>query len=266
MAFHSTIATVRDIWAYRSILVSDVYADLKSSVAGTPVGYLWWFIEPLAMGLVFYFVLGIVFERVGPEYLMQVLTALIAWQWFARSIGGSTIAFTKGAKFISTIRFPLSILVMSTIFVNLVYGFFGLVIIIFVNLESIGYTVLYLPIILLVQFIITLGLGLLLATGNVFLRDIERMIPVILRTLWFLSPVFYQVSDVLQSQTIPEWGKMLFQMNPLSTLLTAYRSVILFAEPPAWDALAIWAALGLVLIALGNAALTRASGSLAKLL
>lgn len=266
MALKETIRAAHEIWIARPILFSEVHAELKSGIAGSPVGYLWWFIEPLAMMLVFYFVLGIVFERVGGGYLMSVFTALVAWQWFAKSMDSATTAFTKSKKFVSALRFPLSVLVLSKIAVNFVYFAFGLLVVILVNYASVTPMTLYLPAVVFTQFVVMMGIGMLLATINVFVRDLERMMPVLLRALWFLSPVFYEVSDVLQSERIPEWGKAVFQLNPLSVLLSSYRSVILFGEMPLWNALAVWTAFGMVLIGIGGMVLRRTGGVLPKLI
>ncbi|MBL28856.1 MAG: hypothetical protein CMM50_15040 [Rhodospirillaceae bacterium] len=265
MAIKEVFRTAHEIWNARPILRSEIQSELKSSIADSPIGYVWWFAEPLAMMLVFYFLIGVVFQRGGEGYLMSILTALVAWQWFAKSIGNSTTAFIKSKKFISAINFPLSTLVLARVATNFVYFFFGMVLVVVFNYNSLSKMMFFLPILIFVQFIVTLGFGILLALVTVFVRDVQRMIPVVLRALWFLSPVFYEASDVLMSDKVPAWGKMLFQLNPLSTLLTSYRAVILYGEMPQWSGLAAWSAVGLLLIALGGVSLRRTGGILPKL-
>ena len=126
--------------------------------------------------------------------------------------------------------------------------------------------IIYLPLILFCQFLLMFALGILLALGNVYFRDLERLVPVILRATWFLSPVFYQVSDVIRSSSIPNWGKKVFQLNPLSDLLTGYRSVILYGETPDVLPFLIWIVVAMVLLAAGTLALQRTEGTIAKML
>ncbi|HYD64549.1 ABC transporter permease [Azospirillum sp.] len=249
------IDMLKEVWRYRYVVVVQTWATLRASNVNTRLGPLWWFFEPLAMMFVYYFVLHTMMGRGGPGYHVFVLSALIVWKWFSQSVSQSAGTFVRNRNLILQVRFPLLCLIVAPILANLFHTLLGVAVVLLFALRVPGLELLYLVPLFLVQFLFTLGLSVLVSIVNVYVRDLEHSLSAILRAWWFLSPVLYDVSLVLESDRVPEFAKTLFMLNPLATLLPAYRGVLLDGVAPDMAAVGACGAVSLVLVLLGTALL-----------
>ena len=220
------IRTFRDLYRNRAVPFALIFNQLRRGTAGTRLGHLWWFLDPIIMMAIYYMVVVGVFERGGPDYHLFILSALIAWQWFARSVQAGTGAFRRSANIVKETSFPGMALVVTPLITNLIYALVGFVVVLLFALRMPTLDILWLPVIVIVQVLFTLAITPFLAIINVLLPDTERAIGFILRAWWFLSPVLYSAEMILEAERVPEWAKILFQMNPFTILLPAYRYVL----------------------------------------
>lgn len=220
------IYAFREIYRFRHVPAALVYSALKKGTAGTRFGHLWWLIDPIVMMVVYYAVVVLIFERGGPGYHIFLLSALVSWQWFARSVQGATASLTQGANMLRVSNFPSLSLIISPIITNLIYALFGFTVVLFFSMRMPGFEIVYLPLIVIVQALFTFAITPMIALFNVLIPDTQRAIGFILRAWWFLSPVLYGVDRVLQANSIPEWAKTIFMANPFTILLPAYRHAL----------------------------------------
>jgi lipopolysaccharide transport system permease protein len=193
-----------------------------------------------------------------------VLCGILPWNFFTASVMGSITSIVGNAHLIKKVYFPREVLPISTVLANLV-NFLLAMIVLFVMLyvAGIGLTrwVLLLPLVIIVQVIFTVGLGLMLATLNVFYRDTAIIMDVLLLAWFFLTPVMYPI-EILPAQTtvlglqIP-MQRMAYILNPMASLIASYRSILYGSVqggppgPPALDFFLRTTLTALVVLALG---------------
>lgn len=214
------------IYRYRSVLGLLVSRDLKVRYSGTFVGYLWTIIEPLMLSLIYWFIFGFVFNGrdVGADpYILYLLSGMLPWTWANTVIGDSTRALRNEARLVRTVNIPREIWVLRIVGAKYVEFIFSLVVL---AAFMIGYQryptwwILLIPLAMILQAVLLTGIGLLLAPLTVLFKDLERLIRILLRMLFYLTPVLYSVHK------LPEIAQKAYVVNPMVGILEIYRAVI----------------------------------------
>ena len=239
---------------YRHSLWLLTTRDLKVRYSTSFLGYFWSILDPLVMAAIYWFVFTVIFQRgVGHEpYIVFLLTALLPWTWFNGSISDSTRAFTKEAKLIRSTRIPRTIWVARLVLSKGIEFLVSIPVIIFFALLSLGtrdparlqIEVLLVPLAIVMQAVLTLGVGLIVAPLVVFFRDLERAVKLGLRFMFYASPVVYGLVDV------PQEYRPLAAFNPMTGILSLYRSAF-FPRELDWFDVIVSAILSLVILGSG---------------
>jgi ABC-2 type transport system permease protein len=219
---------------YRRSLWLLTARDLKVRYTTSALGYLWSVLDPLLMAGIYYFVFVFVFNRRVPgqePYIVFLVSGLLAWTWFNGSISDATRAFTSEGKLIRSTTIPRTIWVGRIVLSKGIEFLLSIpVLIVFALLFHAPVhwqAVLWIPAIIL-QAALTFGLGLIIAPLVVFFRDLERAVKLILRLLFYASPIIYGLND-LEKLHLTFWGAF----NPLSGIIGLYRSAF-FPEDLNW--------------------------------
>lgn len=236
---------------FRHLIAAQVRAELQSSTANYRLGLLWWLLNPLFLMAIYYFLVKGVFGRGGEDYHLFLLAGLIPWQWFTYAIGSSVRTLGRNKSLILQTKFPLFTLVLVPCLTQLIFALIGMLVVLAFTGRWPDHHLLGLLPIILVQAMITLGLGCLLALVSAYLPDMERLTDFGLRALFYLSPVLYGVDMIAAWGKLPAWIIQLWQLNPLVFLLEAYRAVLIKQAWPHWPALAAWTLAGLALLQCG---------------
>ena len=262
------IGVARELWKYRDLLLNLVARDLAVRYRRSALGFFWSFLNPLLMMVVF----SIVFQVVRPlsvrNYALFVLTGLLAWNFLAGSLSGAVRSITGNANLIDKVYFPREMLPLAVVLSNLVNFLLSLVVFIPLSLllgaQWSAWT-LALPIIIAVQVILVTGLALLLAAVNVFYRDTELVLDVALTGWFFLTPIFYEL-ELLPKQiggfTFDVW-RLVYTLNPMATLVTDYRYILLYEYPVIRHTL-VSLATGLVILVVGWVVFRRSAPAFAE--
>ena len=239
---------------YRHSLWLLTTRDLKVRYSTSFLGYFWSILDPLVMAAIYWFVFTVIFNRgVGHEpYIVFLLTALLPWTWFNGSISDSTRAFTKEAKLIRSTRIPRTIWVARLVLSKGIEFIVSIPVIIFFALISLGTAdparlhieVLFVPLAIVIQAVLTLGVGLIVAPLVVFFRDLERAVKLGLRFMFYASPVVYGLVNV------PREFRSLAALNPMSGILSLYRSAF-FPQELNWFDVIVSVILSLVILGVG---------------
>lgn len=225
--------------------------DLRVRYATSALGYLWSVLDPLVMSGIYWFVFTQIFQRpVGHEpYIVFLITALLPWVWFNAAVSDFTRAFNKDARLVRSTAIPRSIWVNRIVLSKGIEFLFSLpVLVLFVVLAPVpvelNWGLLLFPVGVLLQTVLLVGLGLLVAPLCVIWGDLERTTKLILRALFYASPVIYGVSD------LPGAFETLAAFNPLAGIFTLYR-VGFF--PQEWDpwVVGVGAVISFLFLALG---------------
>ncbi|MDT0183318.1 ABC transporter permease [Microbacterium sp. ARD31] len=209
--------------------------DLRVRYATSALGYLWSVLDPLVMSLIYWFVFTQVFGRgVGEEpYIVFLITALLPWVWFNAAVGDFTKAFSKDARLVRSTAIPRSIWVNRIVLSKGIEFLFSLPVLAIFAIAAgaqVGWGLLWIPVAVLLQTVLLVGLGLLVAPLCVLWGDLERTTRLILRALFYATPIIYGVAD------LPAGIQHLAAFNPLAGIFTLYR-VGFF--PGQWDPVSV---------------------------
>lgn len=209
--------------------------DLRVRYATSWLGYLWSILDPLLMSLIYWFVFTQVFERtVGEQpYIVFLITALLPWVWFNSAVGDLTRAFNRDSKLVRSTSIPRSIWVNRIVFSKGVEFLCSLPVVAGFAIFSgatVSWQLLWVLAAVLLQAALLVGLGLLIAPLCTLYTDLERTTRLILRVLFYASPIIYGVSD------LPGAFKDLAMFNPLFGIFSLYR-VGFFADQ--WNTAAV---------------------------
>ena len=231
------VGTVRELFTYGDLLRNLVVRDLKVRYRGSVLGFGWSLLNPLLMMGVFTLVFQVL-ANIDPieRYPFFLLAALVPWLFTQHAITSAMRSVTSNAQLIKKVYFPRELLPISAIlasFINfiLAYAVFWLVAIPFGVGTSIAMALI--PLNMLLHLVFVLGLGLLLASVNVFLRDTEHIVEVGLLAWFFLTPIFYAMSIVPNAMFLGlDIHRWVFTLNPMATLVTNYRYAFMWGFFP----------------------------------
>lgn len=205
----------------RNLAVRDVETRYKHSI----LGIYWAIINPLISSAIYGFVFGLIFHATSKPipYVVFLLTNLTFWNLFANGIMSATTSVSGNAALLAKIYFPRVVLPTASVAARLIDFLFSLLVLfVFIGIYRvpIHWQVVFLPVILVVQLIFTLGIAYLVAALNVLYRDMGQLIGLILMIWIYLSPVMYQVSKA------PEHIRRLLLLNPMGAVIEGERNLL----------------------------------------
>lgn len=221
---------IQTIWLRRDLIKYFVGADLKNIYKNKLVGFLWTILDPLMLMLVYIVLVVFIFKRGGPQFPVLLFSALLAWKWFTYSLEGSVTSITKKAGLIQSVYFPRAILPLTRVITGLINYLFGLIVLIpllFLFEAKLTLNLLWLPALILIQLVFTIGLALYCSALGVYFRDLEHIMEFGLRIWFYLSPVLYSASERIPKGLISK-----YMLNPFAALLESYKNVLVRGLPP----------------------------------
>ena len=204
---------------------------MKAENKNKILGFVWSFLDPLLLFLTYMILVHVIFGKGGPQFPVLLFIALLSWRWFASSLQRSVNSITSKVGLIQSVRFPLAVLPLSGIiigFFDWLFGFVILVPMLFIFEATFTVNVLWLPILLLIEFVGTVGACLLVSVVGTYLSDLGNIIQFVVRIGFYLSPILYSVED-----RVPERLTTLYLVgNPFAGLLESYKNVLIHGTPP----------------------------------
>ena len=234
---------------YRHSLWLLTVRDLRVRYSTSILGYFWSILDPLVMSAIYWFVFTQVFSRhVGEQpYIIFLLSALLPWMWFNGAVGDCTRAYLREARLIRSTTIPRTIwvnrLVLSK-WIEFVASIPVLAIFALFTGAHLHWQVVYFPLAIVLQTILTVGVGMIVAPLVVFFRDLERAVKLILRFLFYASPIIYGLNH------LPHGLDRIAAFNPLSGIFSLYRSAF-FPDQLDWFAVIVGTGVSLVLLGIG---------------
>ena len=224
-------ADLRELWRYRDLLEMLTSRDVNIRYKQSAIGIGWAVLQPLALMFVFTVVFGR-FAKLpsdGVPYPLFVISGLLPWQYFSRSLTGSSQSLVTGSALVSKVYFPRLILPVSKTFSGLFdlcvgFGLLAMAMLYYQVLP--GWHVLMLPVFVAIAMLSALAVGLWLTALNVRYRDIGIMVPFMLQVWMFLSPVAYS------ARVVPSEMAWLYNLNPMVGVIDGFRWSLLGKAPP----------------------------------
>ena len=257
------ISQFRDIYHYREAVRNMVARDLKVRYSNSVLGIIWSLFSPLLMTLVYYVVFTYLVPSGIQKFPIYLMAGLMPWTFFAASLVGTTLAVSSNGTLINRVYFPREVLPLASLLSNGVNFLISLVLLfVFIALFRIplGFSLVWLPVIVLIQTVFSFGLGLLLAALNVFFRDTQQLVDVSVLAWFFVTPIIYSL-DVIHNASL----KLVLQIvNPMAGLIVAYRHVLYSGDWPDVGLLAITALEAAIILIIGALVFRRLSPAFAE--
>jgi lipopolysaccharide transport system permease protein len=231
------------LYAFIDLVLTKAKMNLKSEASQNYLRYLWWLIDPLLYMTVFYIFFGLILHRGGENYLAYLLTGIIPFQWFAKTVQQSSNSIVAGKGIMHQIRvsplfFPLVSVMQNLGKQTAVFAMLAF----FLTVGGLPPTLYWLGFIPIfaVHFVLIIAASCLVALIVPFIRDVTYLVPTAIQFLLFCSGVFTTL------ESIPEAWRSVFLMNPMANILYQYRLIFVHQSWPDWVLLG-WLALGCAL-------------------
>lgn len=239
----------KELYNYRELLKTNVKKEIRGKYKASFLGVLWSFINPLLMVLVYAIVFPYIMRVQTENYLIFLICGVIPWNWFTNVISQGTTCITNNANLIKKVYFPRAILPISTVTAGLINFLIScIIIVIFVLLGGCGLSwhIVFLPLIALVQYLISLAMIFVLSAINVYVRDVEYMVIFIMNMLFYATPILYSSSMFDKG-----WFIWVFRFNPFAHLINAYRDIFYVHEIPSIVNLLILLGVSIIALIIG---------------
>lgn len=221
---------LKEIYAYREMIISLVRKDLRGRYKGSVLGFLWTFINPLLQLMVYTMVFSVILRAGIDKYYLFLFVALIPWIFFSASVTVGSSCIIAQKDLVKKIYFPREVLPIShvtTCFVNMLLSFIVIFFVVAISGVGINFrAVCYLPIIMIVEYILALGMTMIFCALTVYLRDLEYILGIIMMAWQFLTPIMYSI------EIVPENIMPIFMANPMTPIIIAYRDILYYKQIP----------------------------------
>lgn len=219
---------------YWSLIREFTVSGFKLRDQGSLLGFLWTLLHPLALLAVLYFLFQFRLGNETPFFRVYLLIGIIHWSFFSTATTKTVTSIGRRDHLVLNINFPREILVISDVGSVLISFVLELVVLlVFLVVEGVPFhlTWFLLPAVIGLQALLILGVGLALASLQVFVRDVERIWTIVLRIGFFLVPIFYEAS-IIES----DFQRRVFLCNPLAQIMQFSRSVLIegVVPSPGW--------------------------------
>ncbi len=246
-------STRRDVSNYRDLTLDLVGRELALRQRGSILGFVWALVPPLLQFGAAYFLFTKVIPLDVDNYPAFLLVGVLAWNWFSRSLTAASESMEANRSLVFRPGFPAALLPLVRVLVGFVDYLFGVPVVLVALMLTTGLnlTALLLPVLLAIQFVLTLGIAFVLAPLQVFFRDVQPAAAVVLTLGFWLTPVFYERSAV------PESFDLVYDLNPMAHMLAAQRAVLIEGTLPTARTIVALSIVSVVVLAAGYAVFAR---------
>jgi ABC-type polysaccharide/polyol phosphate export permease len=223
------------VWRFRELLRSLIIRNLKVKYQRSLLGFIWTLLNPLFTVAILVLVFSHVVRIPLPDYWAFVLSGYFVWNCILQTLNTGTYIFAEHSRLTRSVAFPSEILVFGAVGSRLL-EFVAEIALILVLLVAFRHhhvpaSFALLPLLLVIQVMVVIGLALPIATLSVFYYDVQHALPIALTTLFYLSPVFYPAS------LVPEAAQAWYFLNPIAGLLTLYHDILYAGHTPSLSSL-----------------------------
>jgi ABC-type polysaccharide/polyol phosphate export permease len=236
------LTELRELYRYRDLLAQLIARDLKVRYKNSVLGFFWSLLNPLlqvaTMAVAFRFIMKVNI----PNYSAYLLVAFLPWTFFQMSLMDASQSVLAHHDLLKKVYFPREVLPISMVIANLIHFLLALLVF-FVYLLVLGTPIiatwLLMPVLVVIEFMLVLGLSFFVSALNVFYEDVKYIVGVILNVLFYLTPVIY-MSELVYTQLHAKGMDAyysVYQLNPLNALVIAFRKLLLipYSVPPGMD-------------------------------
>ncbi len=214
---------------YKTFLYTMIQKNLRGKYKHSVLGVLWSFINPLMQVAIYAIILPFVMKTPEDHFLIFVLCGIIPWNWFSSAVNLATTSITCDPNLINKVYFPREVIPLAVAISTTINFLISCVIIlVFALIYNVGITwhIVFLPLLVFIEFIIVYALCLLVSALNVFARDVQFMVQFGISLLFYATPILYN-TDVF-----PASVKWIFKLNPLSQIILSFKDIFYYHSIP----------------------------------
>ena len=219
-----------NIYRYREMLINMVRRELRGKYKGSILGFLWTFINPLLQLVVYTIVFSNIMRMGVSNYEIFLFVALIPWMFFSTSVLSGAGSIIYNQSLVTKIYFPREILPLSVVtsnFINMIYcSVIVLAVVLFYHMNLNLEVWFMLPVIAFIEYILVIGIVLIVSALTVYFRDLEHILGIIIMAWQFLTPVLYPESFV------PSQYQAILYLNPMTPIIISFRDVLYYGKMP----------------------------------
>lgn len=240
---------IKELYEYREMIYSLVRKDLRGRYKNSALGFLWTFLNPLLQLAVYSAVFSVILRSGIDKYYLFLFVALIPWIFFSSAITGGSVSIITQKDLVTKIYFPNEVIPLSYVtscFVNMLLCFVVVIVVVIVSgvkLSPLG--LLCLPLVMVIEYLLALGIAMISSALTVYFRDLEHILTIIAMAWMYLTPVVYDLS------ICPEEYVWLMHLNPMTSIITAYRDILYYGTVPDMSTLIEAVVLGLIFLLVG---------------
>lgn len=217
------MTAVKELWSYRNLIYNLAQRELRSRYKKSILGWAWSLINPASTLLIFSFVFGVLFNSQAPDtggshqssFALYLFCGLVVWNFFSGTLTGSISSLQASGPLLNKVYFPPACPPIANMFTVLLQACIegGILIVIMLVIGNVSVTFLLFPVLLVFVGLFGLGLGLVAAVYNVYLRDVNYLVAVGMNVLFYATPIVYPISQV--KGKVPSWVFHIYEANPL---------------------------------------------------
>ncbi len=240
---------LKDLYLYRQMIYSLVRKELRGKYKGSVLGFAWAFINPLLQLFVYTLVFSVIMRASIENYYIFLFVALVPWMFFQSSVVGGSSSILDAADMVKKIYFPrevLPIAYVTSAFVNMALTFLVVFAVLIVSGFGLSLRALVcLPVVMVIEYILAAGFALLSSAFSVYVRDLVYVLNIVTMAWQYLTPVMY-AEEMIPKDLLPIWN-----LNPMTPIISAYRSILYDQKVPQLSTLWQALALGILCVAAG---------------
>lgn len=245
----------KDLYQYRELLKNNIKKEIRGKYKGSWLGVIWTFLNPLLMLLVYSIVFPYILRVDVEHYTIFMMVALVPWTFFTNAVQSGTGSIVRDGALLKKVYFPREIIPISIVTSALVnFLITCIIMVIFIYFSGVGFTyhcVLF-PLIVLLQYVITLAIVFILSAINVYIRDVDHFVSIIIMLAFYVTPIVYK-ADMLPGKF--SWA---LKTNPMAQIIEAYRAILFYHTMPDTQMILIWAGIALAILIIGYAIFKKA--------
>jgi len=277
----SVLTDLKELIRRRAVVGHFVSTTLKTGHRDKVLGNLWQLIDPLSFMLVYYVVWSIILGRRGPEFMLYLLSGIIVFRLFQDSVLGASGVLRSQVRLIREVYFPKAALPTAVAIARLNDFAWALAALIMLEVFflhrqahltpealakihhplAFGWSILWLPLVVLALFLFSLGVSFMSAIAGVFFRDTPNILGFVFRLWFYLSPIFYYPEDVRRLST-KVW--FFYRINPFSHFFRLLRASLIYDKPPGLDGMLYICIISVAALVIGFVIFSKCEGTAIK--
>ena len=240
----------KDLKSHYKYSIQSAKSSLKSEIANSYLNWIWWVLEPFCFMLIYAFIFGVVFDAKEPNFPLFIFVGLTIWDFFNRCIVQSVKIMRNNKAIITKVYLPKFILLVTKMFLNgykMLFSWVVIGIMIVYFRVQLTWRVIFLVPEMILLFTFTFAVMTHLLHYGVFLKDLENVTSIVLRMMYFLTGIFFNIEKRLPPQYVP----ILMKCNPMAIVITGVRRCLLYGQTPNMTWVLIWFVISVIIAALG---------------